>query len=70
MRNSYRDELWVRQPQAVKDEFYGGAYGCPGEYFRGAPARNCHSIERAQCERCWGGTYASEEWIPYEKRDE
>ena len=69
VRTSYRDELRVRQAQTVREEFYGGAYGCPGEYFRGAPGKNCH-IRREQCEECWSGIYQSEEWIPYEKRDE
>lgn len=67
---SYRDELRVRQAQMVREEFYGGAYGCPGEYFRGAAARNCAAIERAACENCWSETYQSEEWIPDEERGE
>ena len=70
MRISYRDELGARQAQAVRREFFGGAYGCPGEYFRGAPARDCRSVKRKACEECWSGIYQSEEWIPYEKRDE
>ena len=67
---SYRDELGARQAQAVREEYYGGAYGCPGEYFRGAPARDCRNVRRTMCEECWNGIYQSEEWIPYEKRDE
>lgn len=67
---SYREELGTRQAQMVRTEFYGGAYGCPGEYFRGAPAGNCRSIRRERCEECWSGIYQSEEWIPDEKRDE
>ena len=67
---SYRYELGLREAQRVRGEFYGGAYGCPGEYFRGAPVqRNCE-IERMQCQRCWSRTYAGEEWIPYENRGE
>ena len=70
MWTSYRDELTARQALAVREEFYGGAYGCPGEYFRGAPAKNCSSIRRERCEKCWSGIYQSEEWIPDEKRGE
>lgn len=69
VRNSYRNELKLRERQAVREEYYGGAYGCPGEYFRGAPAENCRSDLRRRCQVCWSKTYADEEWIPYEKRD-
>ena len=34
--SSYREELKTREPQAVDERFAGGAFGCPGEYFRGA----------------------------------
>lgn len=70
MWSSYREELKMREPQSVDERFAGGAFGCPGEYFRGAPgfAHGCGFRER--CEDCWNGHYANEEWIPYEKRDE
>ena len=67
---SYRHELRMRETQRVKDEFYGGAYGCPGEYFRGASVQKNCKIERMECERCWSRTYAGEEWIAYENRGE
>ena len=67
---SYRDELRVREVQRVREEFYGGGYGCPGEYFCGAAVQENCKIERKQCEECWSRTYAGEEWIPYEKREE
>lgn len=70
VRNSYRDELRARESEAVREEFLGGAYGCPGEYFRGAPAANCQSGFRTRCQMCWSNVYADEEWIPYEKRNE
>ena len=68
MWTSYRDELRKRQAQAVREEFFGGAYGCPGEYFRGAAARDCRRVERGLCQQCWSETYASEEWIRDEER--
>lgn len=65
---SYRDELGKRQARAVREEFFGGAYGCPGEYFRGAAAKDCKAVQRALCENCWSEAYAGEEWIEDEER--
>ena len=67
---SYREELRLREWRAVRREFCGGAYGCPGDYFRGAPADNCKSELLQRCPRCLSKTYADEEWIPYEMRNE
>lgn len=69
-KNSYREELELRERQAVREEYHGGAYGCPGEYFRGAPAEDCRQGFRKRCHLCWSMAYADEEWIPYEERDE
>ena len=69
-RRSYREELELREKQAVRWEYCGGAYGCPGEYFRGAPAERCRGFFPKQCSACWSKVYADEEWIPYEKRYE
>lgn len=66
---SYRGELGKRQAQAVREEFFGGAYGCPGEYFRGAAAKDCQVITRKRCEDCWSEAYAGEEWIKDEERE-
>lgn len=67
---SYREELRLRERRAVRREYCGGAYGCPGDYFRGAPSDNCRRDLSIRCPECWSRTYADEEWIPYEKRDE
>lgn len=67
---SYREELRLRERQAVRREFCGGAYGCPGDYFRGAPSENCKRDLLRLCPICWSKTYADEEWIPYEMRNE
>lgn len=69
-RRSYRMELALREKQAVRAEYCGGAYGCPGEYFRGAPAENCRDGFPKRCDVCWSKSYADEEWIPYERRYE
>lgn len=66
---SYRDVLRERERQAVREEYAGGAYGCPGEYFRGAPQEDCREGFRRRCRSCWNTAYADEEWIPSEKRD-
>ena len=70
MGESYREALRKREPEAVNEKFAGGAFGCPGEYFRGAPAKMCRGDFRRRCGGCWDRPYAQEEWIPYEKRDE
>ena len=70
LRNSYRDELKARESGLVDERFAGGAFGCPGEYFRGADAHDCRSGFRVRCENCWSRPYADEEWIPYKNRDE
>jgi len=66
---SYRDELWRRERKSVNAAFAGGAYGCPGEYFRGAAAQDCRGEFQVRCRRCWSSPYGGEEWIPPEKRD-
>ena len=66
---SYRDELRRRERKSVNAAFSGGAYGCPGEYFRGAAAQDCRRGFRVRCRQCWGSPYGGEEWIPPEKRD-
>ena len=66
---SYREKLKTREPQAVDERFAGGAFGCPGEYFRGAAVLACECGFREWCEECWNRPYGEEEWIPYEKRN-
>ena len=68
--NSYREVLQRWEPEVVDERFTGGAFGCPGEYFRGAPLASCRSDLLRRCEDCWSRPYEDEEWIPYEKRDE
>lgn len=60
---SYREELRRREPGRIDPRYRGGAYGCPGDYFRGARAEDCRSVQRAQCEDCWESEYKDEEWI-------
>lgn len=67
---SYRDELSLRDSRAVDDAFSGGAFGCPGEYFRGAAALDCRGGFKTRCRRCWGSPYGDEEWIREDQRDE
>ncbi len=67
---SYRDELRLRDRGAVDDAFSGGAFGCPGEYFRGAAAMDCRAGFRIRCRLCWGAPYRDEDWIGEEQRDE
>ena len=67
--SSYRDELRRREIKSVNAAFNGGAYGCPGEYFRGAAAEDCRGEFRVRCSRCWSDPYGGEEWIPPEKRE-
>jgi len=66
---SYRDVLRRREPHSVNTAFSGGAYGCPGEYFRGAAALDCRGEFRMRCVRCWSSPYGGEEWIPPERRE-
>lgn len=65
---SYREELTDREPRAVDARCPGGAFGCPGDYFRGASAADCRPIARERCEACWGADYEDEEWIEYDER--
>ena len=66
---SYRDVLRRREPHSVNTAFSGGAYGCPGEYFRGAAALDCRGEFRVRCALCWSSPYGGEEWIPPERRE-
>ena len=69
MWDSYREELAAREPQAVDERFAGGAFGCPGEYFRGAEVLVAGCGFRQGCAACWNRPYEGEEWIPYEARN-
>ena len=60
---SYREVLETRAPHAVDERVPGGAFGCPGDYFRGAPAADCRPLIQGQCGVCWNGDYGNEEWI-------
>ena len=66
---SYLDELRRRESGAVNEAFSGGAYGCPGEYFRGAAAMDCRGEFRVICKQCWSSAYEGEEWVPPQRRD-
>jgi hypothetical protein len=64
---SYRDELGSQQPERVNDEFFGGAYGCPGCYFDGAPiddhlsgGKKCRPLSTTRCRDCWDKPYQQE----------
>jgi len=64
---SYRDELGRHEPDRVNAEFFGGAYGCPGCYFDGAPIddhKSCRPLSAARCRDCWDKPYAQERWNP------
>lgn len=66
-RHTYLDELREKDPSRVNSLYGGGAYGCPGNYFFGAPAfeRNtCWPMAEKRCEACWDETYAQERWTP------
>ena len=66
-RHTYRDELREKDPGSVSSEYVGGAHGCPGDYFFGAPGyeiSRCQPILEKKCKRCWGETYAQERWTP------
>lgn len=63
---SYREELSGRELRRVDERCPGGAFGCPGDYFRGAPAADCRPIVKSRCNMCWGTAYQNEEWIEYE----
>lgn len=64
---SYRDKLKEHDPDRVNSIATGGAFGCPGEYFFGAPGyerSRCFPIKEKRCRRCWGRPYAQERCIP------
>lgn len=66
-RHTYLDELREQEPSSVSHLYMGGAYGCPGDYFFGAPCyerEKCWPIKEKKCKRCWDETYAQERWIP------
>lgn len=68
--HSYRDELKERNPGMVSDRHIGGAYGCPGEHFFGAPVfekERCSPVKAKRCTECWGQPYAQERWTPGDK---
>lgn len=64
----YREALRCREPGRVDERYRGGAFGCPGDYFRGARAEDCRRPEAAMCRACWDGKYRDEEWIDDDKR--
>lgn len=64
---SYRAALEKREPRAVDERCPGGAFGCPGDYFRGARAEDCRPIVRTRCGECWESEYMDEEWIEDDK---
>ena len=64
---SFRDELKEREPSRVNDEFFGGAYGCPGCYFENAPLDDhdtCRPLSAKRCRECWEKPYNQERWKP------
>lgn len=65
---SYREALRVREPRSVDERCPGGAFGCPGDYFRGAPAADCRPLIKRQCDVCWAVEYKDEEWIENDER--
>lgn len=64
---SYQEELQRKNPKRVDKRYRGGAYGCPGDYFRGAAAMDCRKDFEERCARCWSESYKDEEWIGNEK---
>jgi len=68
--SSYREELKTREAKSVDERVPGGAFGCPGEYFRGAAVWDRCAPLCVRCQVCWSQTYKGEEWIPYERRYE
>lgn len=65
---SFREALSIREPCAVDARCPGGAFGCPGDYFRGAPAADCRPLIKEQCDVCWAVDYQDEEWIDNDER--
>ena len=68
--HTYRDELREKDPSMVSDWRIGGAYGCPGEHFIGAPCYEpckCSPVKEKRCRACWGQPYAQERWSPGDK---
>ena len=65
---SYRDVLARREPGRIDERYRGGAYGCPGDYFRGARAEDCTPPTAAKCRACWDGTYRDEEWMEHDEQ--
>lgn len=64
--SNYRDELKKRDPGRVSATAIGGAFGCPGDYFHGAPVYEkvvCSPIKEQRCRRCWDAPYIGERWI-------
>lgn len=58
---TYKDKLKDMCPNAVREAFTAGAYGCPGDWFVGAPAWDS-TKECNQCVRCWKGIYKKEKY--------
>ena len=66
-RHTYRDELREKDPSRVSSLSLGGAYGCPGDYFFGAPRYEpcqCSPVKEKRCRACWDEPYAQERWTP------
>lgn len=72
--DSFYDRIAKLEPMALDDRYFGGVYGCPGHYFRGAPTtgmNGClagpsplsHSVGGGTCRECWRRSADNHPWI-------
>lgn len=59
---TYRDVIRLLHPELISEDYNGGVYGCPENYFRDTP-RVTSCLEYEGCDACWSRPYRGEELI-------
>ena len=53
---TYREKLKIEHPELVDEDYIGGCFGCPGEYWKGAPNFSTQCKKLGECSKCWDQT--------------
>ena len=51
---TYRERVAIEHPEAVNSDSAGGVWGCPGDYWEGAPnIQSSCDVAHGACTVCW-----------------